>query len=153
MEVAELVASWSKDPSTKTGAIVVGPDREIRATGYNGLVRGVNDDVPERLERPTKYDFFEHAERNAIYNACLTGTSLKGCVMLQPTLLAPTAAGPLFSRESGWWSLMRLLWIKIRRKTPGVTNWAIPNRCLEKPAWKLCICRTLKNSRNAPFKS
>ena len=81
MEVAFLVASWSKDTSTKTGAIVVGPDREIRATGYNGLVRGVDDDKPERMERPTKYDFFEHAERNAIYNACLTGTSLKGCVM------------------------------------------------------------------------
>lgn len=81
MEVAKLIATWSKDPSTKTGAIVVGPDREIRATGYNGLVRGVNDDIPERMERPTKYDFFEHAERNAVYNACLTGTSLKGCVL------------------------------------------------------------------------
>ena len=81
MEVAFLVASWSKDTSTKTGAVVVGPDREIRATGYNGLVRGVDDDKPERMERPTKYDFFEHAERNAIYNACLTGTSLKGCTM------------------------------------------------------------------------
>ncbi len=81
MEVANLVASWSKDPSTKTGAVVVGPDREIRATGYNGLCRGVDDDRPERMERPTKYDFFEHAERNAIYNACLTGTSLKGCTM------------------------------------------------------------------------
>ena len=33
------------------------------------------------MERPTKYDFFEHAERNAIYNTCLTGTSLKGCVI------------------------------------------------------------------------
>ncbi|MDR1694797.1 MAG: dCMP deaminase family protein [Lactobacillaceae bacterium] len=81
MEVAKLVSSWSKDPSTKTGAIVVGPDKEIRATGYNGLVRGVNDSRSERFERPTKYDFFEHAERNAVYNASLTGTSLKGCVM------------------------------------------------------------------------
>ena len=81
MELAFMVASWSKDPSTKTGAVVVGPDREIRATGYNGLVRGVDDNIPERMERPTKYDFFEHAERNAIYNACLIGTSLKGCVM------------------------------------------------------------------------
>lgn len=81
MDVAKLVSTWSKDSSTKTGAIVVGPDREIRATGYNGFVRGVDDNKPERLERPTKYDFFEHAERNAIYNACLTGTSLKGCVM------------------------------------------------------------------------
>ena len=44
MELAFLIASWSKDPSTKTGAVVVGPDREIRATGYNGLVRGVDDD-------------------------------------------------------------------------------------------------------------
>ena len=78
MDLAFMVASWSKDPSTKTGAVVVGPDREIRATGYNGLVRGVDDNKPERLERPTKYDFFEHAERNAVYNACLTGTSLKG---------------------------------------------------------------------------
>ena len=81
MELAFLVASWSKDPSTKTGAVVVGPDKEIRATGYNGPVRGVDDDVPERFERPTKYEFFEHAERNALYNACLTGVSLKGCVM------------------------------------------------------------------------
>lgn len=81
MELAFLFASWSKDPATKTGAVVVGPDREIRATGYNGLVRGVDDNKPERMERPTKYDFFEHAERNAVYNACLTGTSLKGCVL------------------------------------------------------------------------
>ena len=81
MELAFLVAPWSKDPSTKTGAVIVGPDKEIRATGYNGPVRGVNDDVKERLERPTKYDFFEHAERNALYNACLTGVSVKGCVM------------------------------------------------------------------------
>lgn len=92
MEVAELVSSWSKDPSTKTGAIVVGPDREIRATGYNGLVRGVNDDISERFERPTKYDFFEHAERNAIYNACLTGTSLKGCVMYATHAPCPDCA-------------------------------------------------------------
>ena len=81
MELAELVATWSKDPSTKTGAVVVGPDKEIRATGYNGLVRGVNDNVAERMQRPTKYDFFEHAERNAIFNACLTGTQLKGCTI------------------------------------------------------------------------
>lgn len=81
MEVALLLSTWSKDTSTKTGAIVIGPDKEIRATGYNGFVRGVDDDKADRYERPIKYDFFEHAERNAIYNACLTGTSLKGCTM------------------------------------------------------------------------
>jgi len=81
LELAELIASWSKDTSTKTGAVIIGPDKEIRATGYNGLVRKVDDNIPERMERPTKYDFFEHAERNAIYNACLTGTSLNNCTI------------------------------------------------------------------------
>lgn len=92
MEVAELVKTWSKDPSTKVGAVVVGPDREIRSTGYNGLVRGVNDNKPERLERPTKYDFFEHAERNAVYNACLIGASLKGCVIYVTSMPCPDCA-------------------------------------------------------------
>lgn len=92
MEVAELVKTWSKDPSTKVGAVVVGPDREIRSTGYNGLVRGVDDNKPERLERPTKYDFFEHAERNAVYNACLIGTSLKGCVIYVTSMPCPDCA-------------------------------------------------------------
>ncbi len=92
MEVAELVKTWSKDPSTKVGAVVVGPDREIRSTGYNGLVRGVDDNKPERLERPTKYDFFEHAERNVVYNACLIGASLKGCVIYVTAMPCPDCA-------------------------------------------------------------
>ena len=92
MEVAELVATWSKDPSTKVGAIVVGPDREIRSTGYNGLVRGVDDNKSERMERPTKYDFFEHAERNAVYNACLIGATLKGCVIYVTSMPCPDCA-------------------------------------------------------------
>ena len=40
---------------------------------------GIRDDVPERLERPTKYLWMEHAERNAIYNAARAGTSTEGC--------------------------------------------------------------------------
>ena len=51
MELAKLISTWSKDTSTKTGAIIVGPDKEIRATGYNGFVRGVDDEVMERFER------------------------------------------------------------------------------------------------------
>ncbi len=92
MDVAKLVASWSKDTSTKVGAVVVGPDKEIRSTGYNGLVRGVDDDIPERMERPTKYDFFEHAERNAVYNACRMGTSLIGCIIYVTAMPCPDCA-------------------------------------------------------------
>jgi len=73
------IAAKSKDTSRKIGCIIVGPDKEIRSTGFNGLPRGCNDTLPERYERPEKYFWFEHAERNAIYNAARHGASLEGC--------------------------------------------------------------------------
>lgn len=75
-----LVASKSKDNSVKIGAIIVGPDHEIRSTGYNGFPRGIID-KPARFERPEKYVWTEHAERNAIYNAARIGVSLKDCTL------------------------------------------------------------------------
>ena len=81
MAVAELVASWSKDRSRQCGCVVVGPDREIRSTGYNGFPRGVNDDEEDRHHRPVKYLWTEHAERNAVYNAARMGLSLKDCTI------------------------------------------------------------------------
>ena len=62
--------NFSKDRSTKAGAMFLQPEKYgVLAKGYNGLPRGCNDDVPERHERPLKYSYFEHAERNAVYNA------------------------------------------------------------------------------------
>src|SRR5690349_7537513 len=81
MELALLVGSWSKDRSRQVGCVVVGPDNEIRSTGYNGFPREVDDSVEARHVKPAKYRWTEHAERNAIYNACLIGTPLKGCKM------------------------------------------------------------------------
>lgn len=81
MTMAYLVASKSKDQSTHIGAVVVGPKNEVRSVGYNSFVRGLRDDVKERQERPEKYLWFEHGERNAIYNATLIGVSLEGCRM------------------------------------------------------------------------
>lgn len=81
MTMVYLVSMRSKDRSTHIGAVVVGEDNEIRSTGYNSFVRGLNDEVKSRQERPEKYFWFEHAERNAIYNATLIGVSLKGCRM------------------------------------------------------------------------
>jgi len=79
--LAELWATKSKDRSTGVGAVIVGPDNEQRSAGYNGFPRGVNDDIDARHDRPLKYEFTEHAERNAIYNAARMGTPLNGCVM------------------------------------------------------------------------
>jgi dCMP deaminase len=76
--IAEQVKLKSKDQSTQIGAVIVGKDKEIRSTGYNSFPRGLDDNKPERQERPIKYFYFEHAERNAIYNAARMGTPLDG---------------------------------------------------------------------------
>jgi dCMP deaminase len=81
LQMAQLVSSKSKDRSTKVGAVIVGEDNEVLSVGYNGFPRGVNDDVECRHERPTKYEFTEHAERNAIFNAARQGIRLKGSTM------------------------------------------------------------------------
>lgn len=78
MGFARHAATKSKDPTTKVGCVVVGPDGEIRSTGYNGIPRGV-EDRPERMERPAKYLWTSHAEENAVAHAARVGVSLKGC--------------------------------------------------------------------------
>jgi dCMP deaminase len=75
--IAEQVKLKSKDKYTKIGAIIVGEDNEVLSTGYNSFPRGLADNVDSRQERPEKYFWFEHAERNAIYNAARVGTPLK----------------------------------------------------------------------------
>lgn len=85
LKQADEVASWSKDTSTKVGCVIVDPSsRAMVSVGYNGLPRGVDDGVAERFERPAKYLWTEHAERNAVYNAARRGTSTEGCTMYMP---------------------------------------------------------------------
>jgi dCMP deaminase len=75
--IAEQIKLKSKDESTQIGAVVVGEGKNILSTGYNSFPRGLDDSLKERQERPEKYFWIEHAERNAIYNAALEGVSLK----------------------------------------------------------------------------
>lgn len=64
-----LAETFSKDPSTKVGAVLVDPSDFNQITeGYNGMPRGMDESPAERHARPLKYAFYEHAERNAIYN-------------------------------------------------------------------------------------
>jgi dCMP deaminase len=78
---AELTAEKSKDPSTKTGVVIVGADRVELTSGFNGFPRGVDDDVERYDDRPTKYKFMAHAETNAIHNAARYGIAVKGAYM------------------------------------------------------------------------
>jgi dCMP deaminase len=77
MTMASLMACWSKDPSSKIGAIIVNDERRILATGYNGFPKGV-EDTEERLnKRELKYPLIVNAESNALMNALYSGVSVK----------------------------------------------------------------------------
>lgn len=86
MLLAHHLATWSMEKGRRVGAVIVGPDHEIRSTGYNGLPRGVRDDLEERHSRVTgaKYVWSCHAEQNAIFNAARVGVALKGCTIYVP---------------------------------------------------------------------
>lgn len=74
------IASKSKDPRTKIGAILVKNNRII-STGYNGFPQSVKEDIKDRWERPLKYLFVSHGERNAIYAAAKHGSPTEGCTI------------------------------------------------------------------------
>ena len=83
INLAKLVSTWSKDPSTKVGAVIVDDDNRIVSIGYNGFPKGVKDD--ERLDnRDLKYKMVLHAEENAIFHA---NKILEGCTIYTYPLL------------------------------------------------------------------
>jgi dCMP deaminase len=74
-------ASMSKDPNTRVGSVIVGPDREPRSDGFNGFPRGVADTLERLNDRDLKLKLMVHAEMNAILNAARIGVPLKGCTL------------------------------------------------------------------------
>ena len=80
LDLAEHISNWSKDPSTKVGCVVVGNDREIRSTGFNGFPRGIKDTTERLQDREQKYPLICHAEENAIMHAARIGVSLRDCI-------------------------------------------------------------------------
>lgn len=81
LQLALAHAAMSKDPSTKVGAVIVGPDREIISAGFNGFPRGILDSDERLNDRDTKMRLVVHGEMNAILAAARRGIALKGCVM------------------------------------------------------------------------
>lgn len=79
LEVASLVASWSKDPSTQTGAVITDPKNRIISVGYNGFAKGVKDTPNRYTQREkVKYKIVCHCETNAIIFA---KRDLEGCTL------------------------------------------------------------------------
>ena len=87
LELAKHISSWSKDPSTKCGAILVGDNLEVVGIGYNGFARGILDSDERLNNRELKYQLVVHAEVNAILNA---GSRSKGTTLyVYPTFMLP----------------------------------------------------------------
>lgn len=84
---------FSKDPSTKVGALFLAPDSlQILTLGYNGFPRKIDESDPQRWERPTKYMYVSHAEANCIANACRHGTPLENSIAVVTLFPCTTCA-------------------------------------------------------------
>lgn len=86
LALAEHIAEWSKDPSTRVGAVIVRPDLTVASFGFNGFPRGVGDWAVRLDKRPIKYAMIVHAEINAILHAreplhgyCIYTSALHPC--------------------------------------------------------------------------
>jgi dCMP deaminase len=94
IKMARLASTRSKDQSSKFGCVITGQGNEPLTMGYNGLPRGIEYD-DEKQERPNKYIWFEHAERNAIFNAARVGTPLAGATAYISGTPCPSCARAL----------------------------------------------------------
>lgn len=110
----------SKDRSTKVGAIALDDDYVIKASGYNGFPRGVNDDESSRHERPAKYDWTVHAEMNVVAQAARP--VLQGSTVILTSLHpCPTCSGLLI--QAGVKRIVTRRTEEVKRIEQGRVDW------------------------------
>jgi len=78
LSLAEFISSWSKDPSTKVGAVIADRNNRIVSLGYNGLPVGIQDHDERYTDRERKLAMIVHGEMNAILFA---QRSVHGCTL------------------------------------------------------------------------
>ncbi len=81
LSLAKEISTWSKDPSSKIGAVAIGSKGEVLAQGYNGFPRGIKDLQDRYNDKERKYELVVHAEMNVIYNATYNGVCLNGATL------------------------------------------------------------------------
>lgn len=81
LNLAKEVSNWSKDPSSKIGAVAIGSKGQVLSQGYNGFPRGISDSIDRYENKELKYSLVVHAEMNCIYNATYNGISLDGSTL------------------------------------------------------------------------
>jgi dCMP deaminase len=86
LRLAETVATFSKDPSTKVGAVAIDDNFNVLTVGYNGFPRGVVDSEERLCNRELKYKLISHAEANVVAQSAYSGISLRGATVLVSSL-------------------------------------------------------------------
>ena len=74
LSLASLVATWSKDPSSKVGSCIVDSQHRVVSVGFNGSPKGVAD-VGERTTRLMRT---VHSEANSLHFA---NRDVQGCTI------------------------------------------------------------------------
>ncbi len=82
LQLAKEVSQWSKDPSSKVGAILVDTDNNVRTLGYNGFPRGIDDSDERLTNRDVKYQLTTHAEQNVISTCARLGIRTEDCCIV-----------------------------------------------------------------------
>ena len=77
IKLAREVSTWSIDPSTKVGCVLV-KNKRVISTGYNGFPKNISDNFDRLMDREQKYEITVHAEVNAVTTAALHGVSTEG---------------------------------------------------------------------------
>lgn len=98
LQMAKLVGSWSKDPSTKVGAVIVDPSNRYVSSGYNGFPKWFDDSKYVTEGRDYKLSYTVHAEMNAIISA--RGVDLANCT-LYTTPLPPCSNCLAMIKQTG----------------------------------------------------
>ena len=89
LATAKLVSSRSHDIHTQHGCVITDKQHSILGVGYNGFPKGMCDKTLP-TNRPDKYHWMIHAERNALSNcvirpdggiAYITGQPCNDCIM------------------------------------------------------------------------
>lgn len=96
-EAYRFASRHSDDPVTWNGAILL-PDSGFPVFGTNRLPTGTSR-LPERLERPAKYDFIVHAEQDAIFQAAVKGVSTRGATLFCPWAPCTACARAIIQAE------------------------------------------------------
>ena len=118
MQQAQLVSTWSKDPSTKVGCIIVSPNRVVLSEGYNGFPQGIKDTEERLHDRVLKYPRVVHAETNAIVNAGRNGAKIEDGILFVTAPPCPNCAKMIV--QAG---LREILYIDLDESKKNIPGW------------------------------